>query len=180
MTNVLDALLDSWDRNSAITTNLLRLVPPNLMELSPADGSPSIVKLFTHMHYVRLVLVLEDTPEFARPMPKEEWAKDRDAGADAGGERDGGATEHFGVLPAPAEERKSEPRPLQRDVRGLAVNRECVDLGRPARIQIVVARHEQHVAAVPQVVRPHASPSIFSAMTSLTVVGAGRVLASTT
>jgi len=78
MTNVLDALLDSWDRNNAITTNLLRLVPPDLMELSPADGSPSIVKLFTHMHYVRLVFVLEDAPEFARPMPKAEWAQERD------------------------------------------------------------------------------------------------------
>ena len=78
MTNVLDALLDSWDRNNVITTNLLRLVPPDAMELSPADGSPSIVKLFTHMHYVRLVLVLEDAPELARPMPKEEWATERD------------------------------------------------------------------------------------------------------
>jgi hypothetical protein len=51
MTNVLDALLDSWDRNNVITTNLLRLVPDDAMELTPADGSPSIGQLFTHLHY---------------------------------------------------------------------------------------------------------------------------------
>ena len=29
------------------------------------EGSPSIAKLFTHIHYVRLVFVFEDAPEFA-------------------------------------------------------------------------------------------------------------------
>jgi uncharacterized damage-inducible protein DinB len=78
MISVLEALLDSWDRNNAITTSLLRLIPGDVMDLKPADGSPSISQMFTHMHYVRLVLVLEDAPEFARPMPKEEWATERD------------------------------------------------------------------------------------------------------
>ena len=78
MTTVLDALLDSWDRNNVITTNLLRLVPGDAMELKPADGSPSIGQLFTHLHYVRLVFVLEDAPEFARPMLKDEWKRERD------------------------------------------------------------------------------------------------------
>jgi uncharacterized damage-inducible protein DinB len=78
MTNVLDALLESWDRNNDITTNLLRLVPGDAMELEPADGSPSIGQLFTHIHYVRLVFVLEDAPEFARPMLKDEWKRERD------------------------------------------------------------------------------------------------------
>jgi uncharacterized damage-inducible protein DinB len=78
MINVLEALLDSWDRNHAITANLLRLVPPDAMELRTTDDGPSIVKLFTHMHYVRLVLVLEDAPELARPMPTEEWATEPD------------------------------------------------------------------------------------------------------
>jgi uncharacterized damage-inducible protein DinB len=78
MTNVLDALLDSWDRNCAITTNLLRLVPDEAMDLKPMDGSPSIGQLFTHLHYVRLVFVLEDAPEFARPMLKDEWKRERD------------------------------------------------------------------------------------------------------
>ncbi len=78
MTNVLDALLDSWDRNNRITTNLLRLVPANAMALTPGDDSPSIGQLFAHIHYVRLVLVLEDAPECAKPMPAEEWANERD------------------------------------------------------------------------------------------------------
>ena len=78
MTTVLDALLDSWDRNNVITTNLLRLVPGDAMELKPTDGSPSIGQLFTHLHYVRLVFVLEDAPEFARPMLKDEWKRERD------------------------------------------------------------------------------------------------------
>jgi uncharacterized damage-inducible protein DinB len=78
MTNVLEALLDSWDRNNAITTNLFRLVPDDAMDLTPAAGSPSIGQLFTHLHYVRLVFVSEDAPEFARPMLKDEWKRERD------------------------------------------------------------------------------------------------------
>ena len=30
--------------------------------------------MFVHMHYVRLVFVAEDAPEFARPMPRQERA----------------------------------------------------------------------------------------------------------
>ena len=40
MTNVLDALLDSWDRNNVITTNLLRLVPDDAMDLKPIGRQP--------------------------------------------------------------------------------------------------------------------------------------------
>jgi len=42
------------------------------------DGGPSVAEMFTHIHYVRLVFVFEDAPEFAREMPKEEWAVERD------------------------------------------------------------------------------------------------------
>ena len=42
------------------------------------EGSPSIAKMFTHIHFVRLVFVLEDAPEFARSLPEEEWAAERD------------------------------------------------------------------------------------------------------
>jgi uncharacterized damage-inducible protein DinB len=78
MTNVLDALLDSWDRNNVITTNLLRLVPGDAMDFRPSGESPSIGQLFTHLHYVRLVFVFEDAPEFARPVPQGEWTIERD------------------------------------------------------------------------------------------------------
>jgi uncharacterized damage-inducible protein DinB len=36
--------------------------------------------LFTPIHYVRLVFVLEDAHEFARELLKEEWAVERDRG----------------------------------------------------------------------------------------------------
>jgi hypothetical protein len=39
----MEALLDSWDRNNP--------------------------QLFMHIHYVRLVFVVEDAPEFANPLP---------------------------------------------------------------------------------------------------------------
>lgn len=74
----LDALLDSWDRNNTITVNLLRAVPADAMDLTPAAGSPSIAQLFMHMHYCRLVFVFEDAPEFARGVPKDEWSTERD------------------------------------------------------------------------------------------------------
>jgi uncharacterized damage-inducible protein DinB len=77
---LLEALLDSWDRNNAILLNLLRALPEGGLEARAMEGSPSIAQLFTHIHYVRLVFVLEDAPEFARDMPKEEWAAERNPG----------------------------------------------------------------------------------------------------
>jgi uncharacterized damage-inducible protein DinB len=70
---LLDALLDSWDRNNTILVNLLRALPESALEIRAGDDSPSIAALFTHMHYVRLVFVLEDAPEFARELPAQEW-----------------------------------------------------------------------------------------------------------
>src|ERR1700688_995581 len=70
---LLEALLDSWDRNNTILVNLLRALPEGGLE-----ASPSIAEMFTHIHFVRLVFVLEDAPEFARSLPEEEWAAERD------------------------------------------------------------------------------------------------------
>jgi uncharacterized damage-inducible protein DinB len=77
---LLEALLDSWDRNNTILLNLLGALTEGGLETRAMEGSPSIAELFTHIHYVRLVFVLEDAPEFARDMPKEEWAAERDPG----------------------------------------------------------------------------------------------------
>src|ERR1700688_3561140 len=76
--SLLEALLDSWDRNNAILVNLLRAVPESELAVRAMEGSPSVAELFTHIHYVRLVFVLEDAPEFARKLPEEEWAGERD------------------------------------------------------------------------------------------------------
>jgi uncharacterized damage-inducible protein DinB len=75
---LLEALLDSWDRNNTILVNLLRALPEGGLEARPMEGSPSIAEMFTHMHFVRLVFVLEDAPEFASSLPEQEWAAERD------------------------------------------------------------------------------------------------------
>jgi uncharacterized damage-inducible protein DinB len=77
---LLDALLDSWDRNNTILVNLLRALPESALEIRATDDSPSVAALFTHMHYVRLVFVLEDAPEFARELPAQEWVAAPDRG----------------------------------------------------------------------------------------------------
>jgi uncharacterized damage-inducible protein DinB len=76
--DLLEALLDSWDRNSAILLNLLRALPEGGLEAKAIDSSPSVAELFTHVHYVRLVFVFEDAPEFASYVPDEEWVVERD------------------------------------------------------------------------------------------------------
>ena len=77
---LLEALLDSWDRNNTIQLNLLRALPEGGLEARAMEGSPSIAELFTHINYVRLVFVFEDAPEFARDLPEKEWAVERDVG----------------------------------------------------------------------------------------------------
>jgi uncharacterized damage-inducible protein DinB len=78
--NLLEALLDSWDRNNTILLNVLRALPDGGLEARAMEGSPSIAELFTHIHFVRLVFVFEDAPEFARELPKQEWVVERDPG----------------------------------------------------------------------------------------------------
>jgi uncharacterized damage-inducible protein DinB len=75
---LLDALLESWDRNNTILVNLLRALPEGGLEVRAMKDSPSVGQLFAHMHYARLVLVSEDAPELARSVPEEEWAVERD------------------------------------------------------------------------------------------------------
>jgi uncharacterized damage-inducible protein DinB len=77
---LLEALLDSWDRNNTILVNFLRALPAGGLDARAMESSPSIAELFTHIHYVRLVFVSEDAPEFAAPMPDNEWALERDPG----------------------------------------------------------------------------------------------------
>lgn len=78
--SVLEALLDSWDRNNTVLLNLLRALPAGGLGARVMEGSPSVAELFTHMHSVRLVFVAEDAPEFAGDLPEEEWVDERDPG----------------------------------------------------------------------------------------------------
>jgi uncharacterized damage-inducible protein DinB len=75
---LLDDLLDSWDRDNTILVNLLRALPGGGLEVRAVEGGPSIAELFTHIHYVRLVFVSEDAPEFARALPEKEWTSEND------------------------------------------------------------------------------------------------------
>jgi len=78
--DLLEALLDSWDRNNTIMLNLLRAIPKDAFRTRAMESSPSVGELFGHIHYVRLIFVSEDTPEFAGDLPNEEWAADPDPG----------------------------------------------------------------------------------------------------
>ncbi|HEX3879038.1 MAG TPA: DinB family protein [Bryobacteraceae bacterium] len=79
-TALLEALLDSWDRNNRILVNLLGLIPPGGLEVRAAEDSPTVGQMFTHFHYVRLIFLTEDAPDFARPLPDGEWKTERDSG----------------------------------------------------------------------------------------------------
>ena len=76
--SLLEALLDSWDRNNTILLNLLRALPEGGLAARVMGDSPSVAELFTHIHYVRLVFISEDAPEFASDLPEEEWMDERD------------------------------------------------------------------------------------------------------
>jgi uncharacterized damage-inducible protein DinB len=76
--NLLGILLDSWDRNNVILTNLLHALPERGFDMRAMENSPSIGEMFGHIHYVRLVFISEDTPEFAQTLPEEEWFIERD------------------------------------------------------------------------------------------------------
>jgi len=75
---LLEDLLDSWDRNNTILVNLLRALPEGGLDARAMEGSPSVGEMITHIHYVRLVFVFEDAPEFGREVPEEEWVVERD------------------------------------------------------------------------------------------------------
>ncbi len=71
--SLLEVILDSWDRNNRILVNLLRALPSGGLEARVLPTSPSVAQMFTHMHYVRLIFLSEDAPEFAGPLPLREW-----------------------------------------------------------------------------------------------------------
>jgi uncharacterized damage-inducible protein DinB len=71
---VLDAVLDSWDRNNDILLGLLRVLPGDALKVRAAMDSPSVGQMFHHMHFVRLVFLEEDAPEFAQALPDAEWS----------------------------------------------------------------------------------------------------------
>lgn len=76
--NLLEALLDSWDRNNQILVELLYALPEGGLTARAMEGSPSVAETISHLHYVRMVQVEEDAPEWAGPVPTVEWLDERD------------------------------------------------------------------------------------------------------
>ena len=76
---LLDLLLESWDRNNRILINLLRALPAGGLGARVMAGSPSVAEMFTHMHFVRLIFLSEDAPEFAIELPQREWLNEGSA-----------------------------------------------------------------------------------------------------
>lgn len=74
--NLLEIVLDSWDRNNRILVNLLRALPEGGLEARVTSASPTVAEIFTHMHFVRLIFLSEDVPECALPLPEREWVRE--------------------------------------------------------------------------------------------------------
>jgi uncharacterized damage-inducible protein DinB len=58
---------------------VVRALPPGGLAARVMSGSPSVAEMFTHMHFVRLIFLSEDAPEFAGQLPSREWVKEGDA-----------------------------------------------------------------------------------------------------
>ena len=75
---LLEALLDSWDRNNSILVNLLRAVPEGGLDARAVEGSMTVAEMFLHIHGTRLFVLSEDAPEFAGEPLKQGWRETRD------------------------------------------------------------------------------------------------------
>jgi len=78
LTALLEALLDSWDRNNTILVNLLRAVPEGGLEAQALEGSKTVAEMFLHIQGTRQFVLSEDAPEFAREPLKKGWRETRD------------------------------------------------------------------------------------------------------
>jgi uncharacterized damage-inducible protein DinB len=65
---VLEALLDSWNRNNTILLNLLRALPEDGLEARAMEGSPTIAVQFSHIHSTRLFFINQTAPAFAKDL----------------------------------------------------------------------------------------------------------------
>jgi uncharacterized damage-inducible protein DinB len=93
--NLLEVILESWDRNNRILVNLLRALPDGGLDARAHSASPTVAEMFTHMHFVRLIFLSEDASECALPLPEREWLREGSADRIAEElERSAGAVRH--------------------------------------------------------------------------------------
>jgi uncharacterized damage-inducible protein DinB len=76
--HLVEAILDSWDRNNRILVNLLHALPPGGHDARVMATSPSVTEMFAHMIYVRLIFVSEDAPEWAGQLHPSNWIRETD------------------------------------------------------------------------------------------------------
>lgn len=76
--HLVEAILDSWDRNNRILINLLRALPVGSRDSRVMETSPTVAEMFVHMIYVRLVFVSEDAPDWAGPVNPRDWISETD------------------------------------------------------------------------------------------------------
>lgn len=67
--SVVEALLDSFQRNNAILLNLLRALPEGGLAARAMEGSPSVGEQFAHIQNTRLFWLQQIAPEFAEGLP---------------------------------------------------------------------------------------------------------------
>jgi uncharacterized damage-inducible protein DinB len=76
--DVMDAVLEAWDRNNTIMLNLLRAVPEGALDARATPSSPTVAQQFMHLHHERLISVSEEAAEYAESVPEAEWAAEGD------------------------------------------------------------------------------------------------------
>lgn len=64
MSDLLEALLESWDRNNTILTNLVKSLPEGSLDLRPSETSWPVAVHFSHIHQTRLYWLSMAAPEF--------------------------------------------------------------------------------------------------------------------
>ncbi|MCL6526069.1 MAG: DinB family protein [Thermaceae bacterium] len=88
---LIEALLDSYNRNNIILLNLLHALPEGGLEAKAMEGSPSVAAMFSHIHQTRLFWLTQTAPEAGKnltPLFRKEgddWTPERDAQRIEGG-----------------------------------------------------------------------------------------------
>jgi uncharacterized damage-inducible protein DinB len=62
--DLLEPLIDSYNRNNTILLNLLSVLPEGGLEAKAMEGSPSVAVMFSHVHQTRLGWLSLTAPEF--------------------------------------------------------------------------------------------------------------------
>jgi uncharacterized damage-inducible protein DinB len=75
---LLEVVLEAWERSNEILVNLLRSVPEGGLGAKPSEGSPTVAAMFHHMHHERMISLYEEAPEFGGDLPAKEWEGEDD------------------------------------------------------------------------------------------------------